>query len=82
MANILTVSIGSMSIKLCEVSYSGNNVHLHKAVVINTPQDSVDDGFIKDESEVISAIAEALKEHKFQAKTVIFSIFSSRIASK
>lgn len=82
MANILTISIGSMSIKLCEVSYSGNNVHLHKAAVIKTPADSVEDGFIKDELAVIDAIQESISLNKFEAKTAVFTIFSSRIASK
>ena len=82
MANILTISIGSMSIKLCEVSYSGNNIHLHKAAVIKTPEDSVEDGFIKDEKGIVDAISASIKINKFEAKTAIFTIFSSRIASK
>ncbi len=82
MANILTISIGSMSIKLCEVSYSGNSIHLQKAAVIRTPEDSVEDGFIKDELAVIDAIQQSLTVNKFEAKTAIFTIFSSRIASK
>ena len=69
MANILTISIGSMSIKLCEVSYSGNSIHLQKAAVIRTPEDSVEDGFIKDELAVIDAIQQSLAVNKFEAKT-------------
>lgn len=82
MANTLTISIGRMSIKLCEVSYSGNSVHLHKAAVIKTPYNSVEDGFIKDEQAVIDAIKTSIELNKFEAKTAIFAIFSSRIASK
>lgn len=81
-ANILTISIGSMSIKLCEVSYSGNNIHLHKAAVIKTPEESVEDGFIKDQLAVIDAIQQCMTANKFTAKTAVFTIFSSRIASK
>jgi type IV pilus assembly protein PilM len=82
MANILTISIGRMSIKLCEVSYSGSSVHLHKAAVIKTPYNSVEDGFIRDEEAVIDAIKTSIELNKFEAKTAIFAIFSSRIASK
>lgn len=80
--SILTISIGSMSIKLTEVSYSGNSIHLHKAAVIKTPVDSVEDGFVKDEDAIVEAIKTSLEINKFEAKTAVFSIFSSRIASK
>ncbi|MDY5576367.1 MAG: pilus assembly protein PilM [Lachnospiraceae bacterium] len=80
--NILTISIGSMSIKLCEVSYSGNSIHLHKAAVIKTPVGSVEDGFIKDEQSVVDVIRTSMEINKFEAKTAVFSIFSSRIASR
>ncbi len=82
MANILTISIGSMSIKLCEVSYSGNHIHMHKAAVMKTPVGSVEDGFIKDEQAIVEAISNSIKMNKFEAKTAVFTIFSSRIASK
>lgn len=82
MANILTISIGSMSIKLCEVSYSGNHIHLHKAAVMKTPIGAVEDGFIKDEQAIIEVISNSIKMNKFEAKTAVFTIFSSRIASK
>ncbi len=82
MANVLTISVGSMSIKLCEISYAGNNIHLHKAAVARTPEGSVEDGFIKDEEAVVAAIDASLKANKFEARTAVFELFSSRIASK
>ena len=42
----------------------------------------MEDGFIKDELAVIDAIQQSLAVNKFEAKTAIFTIFSSRIASK
>jgi type IV pilus assembly protein PilM len=55
---------------------------MHRAAVIRTPEDSVEDGFIKNEQAVADAIGASLKANRFEARTAVFELFSSRIASK
>lgn len=82
-SKILTVMIGNEEIRLSEVSYSNSKaVHVYSTVTVPTPEESVDDGVLKDLGEVAKAIRQAMDKFSIKTKTVIFTMASSKIASK
>lgn len=82
-SKILTVMIGNDEIRLCEVSYSNSKiVHVYSTVTVPTPEDSVDDGVLKDLGQVSKAIRQAMDKYSIKTKRVIFTMASTKIASK
>lgn len=81
MANILSISVGSSYIKVCELT-NKKGVTVNKVVRFKTPEGSFDDGLITDTHAVAKALEENLALNGMTAKQVVFSVFSSRIATK
>lgn len=82
MAKILSINIGSAHIKISELTYSGHNIKISKIVMADTPGGTVEDGFIKNVESISEVIKKVLTENKITTKTTIFSVFSSKIATK
>lgn len=78
----LTIEIGNEFIKVCEAQVNKNNVMVHHAISVQTPQDTVEDGFVKDITQVSEAIGRALTQEQITAKEVTFVLNSSRVATK
>ncbi len=82
-SKVLTITLGNEYIKICEVSYSAQkSVHVHAAVTIPTPDACVEDGVIGDMMLLAKTIKEATDANHLNSKTVIYSIQSTKIASK
>lgn len=79
----LTIEISNDLIRLCEVSHAGTkSITVHKAVTVPTPEGAVEDGFLKDVSAVSTSIKMALSDNLLTTKDVIFTVLSTKIASK
>ena len=78
----LTIEVGNEFIKVCEMQNNKNTVMVHHAISVQTPEDTVEDGFVKDINQVSEAIKGALAGEMISAKEVTFVLNSSRIATK
>lgn len=78
----LTIEIGNEFIKVCEMAKQKNTVMVHHAVSVQTPADSVEDGFVKDINQVSETIKKAMMEEQIIANEVTFVLNSSRVATK
>lgn len=78
----LTIEIGNEFIKVCEMQKQKNTVMVHHAISVQTPADSVEDGFVKDINQVSEAIKKAMMEEQIIASEVTFVLNSSRVATK
>lgn len=82
-SRLLTITVGSEITKICDVSISAQKaVTVHSVLTVNTPEDAVDDGLVKNVPLLAQSIKSALIDAKIIGKSVIFSIQSSRIANK
>lgn len=82
MAKVLSVEIGTSLIKLCEVDYKSKSPRVYKWATIMTPDGVVaDDALIVDES-LINALKGVLKDKRMSAKRLVFTISSTKIASR
>lgn len=78
----LTIEVGNEFIKICDMQKNKNSIMVHHATSVQTPENSVEDGFIRDIQSVAEAIREALVEEQIVAKEVTFVLNSSRVATK
>ena len=78
----LTIEVGNEFIKICEMQKNKNMIMVHHAVSVQTPPDTVEDGFVKDINQVSETIRRAMTEEQIIASEVTFVLNSSRVATK
>lgn len=82
MPKILGIEIGASRIRICEEDYKTKKPKVYKSVSIKTPAGVVSDGLLDVNEELVSAIKDALSENKIRTKQIIFSMNSTKIASR
>lgn len=78
----LTIEIGNEFIKICEMQKNKNMIMVHHAVSVQTPPDTVEDGFVKDINQVSDVIRRTMTEEQIVSGEVTFVLNSSRVATK
>jgi len=79
---IVSLDIGSHSIKLVEGKYTGNSVTIQKAVTIPTPAEAIRDGKLMDISKLREVINTLIKREKVKAKDLVFTIESTAVITR
>lgn len=82
MPKILGIEIGSSKIRICEEDYKTKTPKVYNAVSIGTPEGTVNDGLLDVTEELTAVIRSALAEHNIRAKQVVFTLNSTKIASR
>lgn len=82
MSKVLGVEIGSSVIRICEVDYKVSNPKVYQAISIKTPEGIVSDGEITVNEELLGAIKSALSAAKIKTRQLVFSMNSTKIASR
>lgn len=81
-ARVLSITINNEFIKICEISKLRKSITVHKAVTIATPDRSYSDGMIKDRGALAKVIKVALDDNRITTTDVIYSLASTKIATK
>ena len=81
-SKLLSISINNEYIKICEVTKAGKSITVHKAVTIPTPDRCYSDGIIRDRGTLAKTIKVAMDDNRIHAEKIIFSIASTKIATK
>lgn len=79
---VLSVEIGSSITRVCEVDYRVKNPKVYNNFILDTPEGVMRDGMLKVTPGYIAEFKAALSENRIKAKKIIFSITSTKIASK
>ena len=83
---VLSILIGSECTKVCELQYKkkykNKSIRVYKSIVFETPEGSVEDGFIKDMNVFGEELKSRLKSAKIKSDRVVFTINSSKIANR
>ena len=82
MAKVLSIEIGSAAIHMCEVDYKAKNPRVYKHVTIRTPEGMLKDDVIETDESFVSTIKEALAANKIHVKQIVFTMGSTKIASR
>ena len=78
----LTIEVGNEFIKICEMQSAKKMIMVHHAISVQTPPDTVEDGFIRDIGRVADTIRTAMAEDQISGNEVTFVLNSSRVATK
>lgn len=80
---VLTIDITNESITIVEVTPSvKKGTQVHNALIFETPEDSYEDGNIKDNAKIASAIREQLDANGITNKNVIFILTSTKVVNR
>jgi type IV pilus assembly protein PilM len=83
MANrVLSIEIGNSSTQIIDVDYKTKNRKVYDAVRIRNPKDVISDGIVQPTEEYVEQLRTRLAEAKIKTKDCIFTITSTRIASR
>lgn len=82
MPKILGIEIGASKIRICEEDYKTKTPKVYNTVTVKTPAGVVNDGVLDVTEELVTLIKSALAEYKIKTKQVIFSLNSTKIASR
>lgn len=80
--HVLSIEIGHQVTKIVEIDYKKKNPHVYRAVTFATPEDVIEDGVIRDKDTLAVAFRNELAEAGMHEKSVVFSIASSKIATR
>lgn len=80
--NLLSIDIGSEKIKIVELVKNKDKVTVKKALIINTPDDSIDDGQILNKQFITDVIEEELRKNNIKTKDVVFTLSCSKIITR
>lgn len=80
---VLTIDITNESITITEVTPSEKKTStVHNAIIFETPEDSYEDGFIRDKERIAEAIKSQLSANGITNKNAIFVLTSTKIVNR
>lgn len=83
MANrVLSVDMGYSLTKVCEMDYGTKNPKVYGSFVLKTPEGMLNDGVVTKKDEFITEFQKQITAKGIKTKKIIFSISSSKIATR
>ncbi len=79
---VLSIEIGQQVTKAVVVDYLRKNPHVYNAFSFDTPPDAMEDGYIKNKEALANLLKSQMKDNGVKEKDVVFSVASSKIASR
>ena len=82
MSKVLSIEIGYSLIKILETDYKAKNPKVYNCINLDTPQGVINDGELTVTDELVMMVKQALSANRMKTKQVIFTITSTKIASR
>lgn len=79
---VLSIEIGQQVTKAVVIDFLKKNPHVYNAFSFDTPAGVMEDGYVKDKDRMAQLLREQMKDNGVKEKEVVFSIASSKIASR
>lgn len=81
-ARAITIEIGYLMTRVCEVDYKSKSHKIYKSFTIPTREGMFNDGVLGISQEYVDSLKNALAVNRIKARQVVFTITSSKIASR
>lgn len=81
-ARAISIEIGYSLTRVCEVDYKSKSHKVYKSFTIPTNEGMINDGVLTISPEYVESLKSALSANRIKAKQAVFTITSSRIASR
>lgn len=78
----LVIDIGAKNIKLIELESNKKKINIHRSFIIDTPENSFNDGEITNMILMKEKLQQVIKENKIKTKNAIFTSYSSNIITR
>ena len=79
---VLSIEIGNSFTKICEIDYKVKKPKVYKVLTVETPEGVVVDGMLQPTQEYADHLVNALGTNGIRTRKVIFTISSTRVASR
>ena len=79
---VLSIEIGNSFTKICEIDYKVKKPKVYKVLTVETPEGIVVDGMLQPTQEYADHLVNALGTNGIRTRKVIFTISSTRVASR
>lgn len=79
---VLSIEIGNSFTKICEIDYKVKKPKVYKVLTVETPEGIVVDGMLQPTQEYADQLVNALGTNGIHTRRVIFTISSTRVASR
>lgn len=81
-SKVVSIEVGSAVTRICETDYKKKNPKVYKCATFETPENCVEDGYIRDKEKLAKVLKEKLREIGIKNKNVVFTIDSNKILSR
>lgn len=82
MSKVLSIELGYSLVRVLEIDYKAKKPKIYANFEFKTPENVLEDGFIKQPEELGNALRAELESHGLKTKDTVFTISSARIASR
>ena len=82
MGRVISIELGMLTTRICEVEYHKKMPKVYQCISFDTPPGSIEDGYVCNTQAITEALNYKLKEGGFKSKGLVFTIASSKIASR
>ncbi len=79
---VVSIEIGLAKTRVCETDFKKKNPKIYKCVVFDTPENTIEDSFIRDKKVFGDALKAQLDKADIKCRNFMFSMNSSKILSR
>ena len=79
---VISIEIGYSLTRVCEVDYKSKTHKVYEHFSIPTPEGMINDGILNLNETFVTDLKETLAEHRMKSKQVMFTLTSTKIASR
>ena len=79
---VISIEAGVWWTKVSLVEYRKKNPPVYQAFAFRTPENAVEDGYIRDKDSFANALKDELRRHNIREKEVVFTLSSSKVVTR
>lgn len=79
---VLSIDIGVIHTRVCEIDYGKKTPHIYKCITFRTPDNAIEDGYIRDKQVLAAELKRRLEEADMKLTDVVFAVSSTKIANR
>lgn len=79
---VVSIEIGLTQTRMLEIDMGKKFQHVKKAVIIDTPENAIEDGYIRETTELAESMSLQMQAAGIKTRNVIFTVSSNKVISR
>lgn len=79
---VVSIEIGLTQTRMLEIDMGKKLQHVKKAVIIDTPENAIEDGYIRETTELAESMSMQMQAAGIKTRNVIFTVSSNKVISR